>query len=215
MVAHEWYSSYDALVPRICPDYELGLDAIVNSIPARARGILELGSGTGNLTVRLAQKFPDAVIVGIDKDAKMLESAREKTRNYKNVHLNEGVFPFINFGRFDAVVSSLLFHLLPEWDRIETLEIIYKSGTDYVAVFDRMRGETQEVEDMFFGYFVRQLLGKGLPGNIAYDLIKESARNHPMKLSELMAVYRANMFRFEILHQSPNHGFIAYGGVRK
>ncbi|MEK6891661.1 MAG: class I SAM-dependent methyltransferase [Nanoarchaeota archaeon] len=210
MMAHEWYSSYDALVPRVCPDYELGLDAIVNSMPTRSRSILELGSGTGNLTLRLAQRFPQAKVIGIDIDTKMLESAKKKTGNYENVNLIKGEFPFVNFGRFDAVVSSLLFHLMSEKDIIETLEKIYKSRTKYITVFDRMKGETLEQEELFLQYFAAQLQGNRIPNKKIKELIRESRKNNPMKLSEHRAICEANRYGFEILHQNPNHGFMVY-----
>ena len=215
VMAHEWYSSYDIIVPKICPDYNLGLDSIVDSIPSSTKSILELGNGTGNLTLRLAQRFPEAKVVGIDADAKMLESAKQKTSGYRNVNLVRGEFPFINFGRFDAVVSSLLFHLLPENDRRDILEKIYKSGTNHIAIFDRIKGETQEQEDGFFDYFVRQLIGKGLPTGIVFNLINESVGNNPIKLSEHVAICDANGFKFNILYQNPAHGFVAYSSTKQ
>jgi trans-aconitate 2-methyltransferase len=38
--------------------------------------VLDLGCGTGSLTVRLAERWPDASVVGIDSSAEMIERAR-------------------------------------------------------------------------------------------------------------------------------------------
>ena len=46
---------------------------------ATASAVLDLGCGTGQLTERLAERFPDATIVGADLSNGMLERAAERT----------------------------------------------------------------------------------------------------------------------------------------
>jgi ubiquinone/menaquinone biosynthesis C-methylase UbiE len=213
-MAHEWYSSYDYLVARVCPDYEAGLDSVVNAIPRQTRNIIEIGCGTGNLTLRLAKRFPEASIFGIDNDGTLLDLARQKTKEYSNVNLTEGTFPDINIGTADAIVSSLLFHLMLPEERIETLRKIYLASNQ-VVVFDRMKGETTSQENMFREYFIRNLLGQNLPQGDVREIVNESSRNNPMRLSEHMQICESNGFKFQILHQNPNHGFVAYTGVQR
>jgi len=42
--------------------------------------ILDLATGTGDLAIELAQRYPDARVTGLDPSARMLEIARAKTR---------------------------------------------------------------------------------------------------------------------------------------
>ncbi len=47
----------------------------------RPRTIVDLGCGAGNVTRLLAERWPDARIIGVDNSAEMLEKARAETGN--------------------------------------------------------------------------------------------------------------------------------------
>ncbi len=49
---------------------------LVNRIPTTPRRITDLGCGPGNTTATLTDRWPDAVITGIDNSAAMIERAR-------------------------------------------------------------------------------------------------------------------------------------------
>lgn len=55
-----------------------GLVAMLEGIPARARRILEIGCGTGYLTLLLRQINRDARLIALDLDAALLATARER-----------------------------------------------------------------------------------------------------------------------------------------
>ena len=42
--------------------------------------VMDLGCGTGSLTLTLAQRWPDARIIGVDSSAEMLDQARRNDR---------------------------------------------------------------------------------------------------------------------------------------
>ena len=47
-------------------------------VPATAPGyVVDLGCGPGNLTATLADRWPDADVVGVDSSAEMIHRARE------------------------------------------------------------------------------------------------------------------------------------------
>src|SRR5215210_7716278 len=53
------------------------VEAVSRDLP-RGGGAVEIGCGTGSLTIALAAARPDAMIFGVDGDPKILALAREK-----------------------------------------------------------------------------------------------------------------------------------------
>lgn len=51
--------------------------------------IVELGCGTGNLSVLLGKHFPESQVIGIDISQKLLDTAREKCNGFPNVQFHE------------------------------------------------------------------------------------------------------------------------------
>ncbi|HEX4110886.1 MAG TPA: class I SAM-dependent methyltransferase [Solirubrobacteraceae bacterium] len=78
--------------------------------------VLEIGCGTGNLAVLLATRCPTAQVAGIDPDPQALARARRKAhRAGASVQLDQGFAEQLPYedGRFDHVLSALMFHHLP------------------------------------------------------------------------------------------------------
>lgn len=103
--------------------------------------LLDIGCGSGALTIRCAKKFPDADITGVDYWGREWDYAREQCE--KNARL-EGVKP-ITFQKgdaaklpyttesFDAVVSNFVFHEVktePDKRKVirEALRVLKKGG---------------------------------------------------------------------------------------
>lgn len=111
--------SYD----RVVGLFTLGLDAgwkraMLRRVP-RATRILDLACGTGIVSRKLAQKFPDAAIVGVDLTPDYLEVYRDRIRKgwFKaDAQLADAQTVKLN-GLFDAVVSSYL----PKYVNAETM----------------------------------------------------------------------------------------------
>jgi len=103
--------SYDFIVDATT----LGADrrwkrAIVGAIPAGARRILDLASGTGILTFAIAERFPNAQVVGVELRDEYLQIARRRARErgLDRVEFVLGRAEDYREGRFDAIVSSYL-----------------------------------------------------------------------------------------------------------
>lgn len=86
---------------------------------------LDLGCGTGTLTLLLKQRVPEAEIIGIDGDPKILGIARNKAHVRKAViRFDHGMsfsLPYADHS-FDRVVSSLFLHHLSKQNKRRTLE---------------------------------------------------------------------------------------------
>ncbi len=76
---------------------------------------LDLGCGTGTLTILLNRAAPDAEVLGLDADVAALRIAREKAeRAGLHIEFHQALIDEASFepASFDRVVSSLVFHHL-------------------------------------------------------------------------------------------------------
>ncbi len=104
---------------------------------------LDVGCGSGALTIAVAKRNPQALMTGIDRWG--AESASFSKRLCEDNALAEGVADRTSFaqgdalkldfpdGAFDAVTSNYVYHNIPSRDRqailLETLRILRKGGT--------------------------------------------------------------------------------------
>ncbi len=74
--------------------------------------ILDAGCGTGQLLRRLAQRFPDAVLTGVDPAADMVRRARQAVSDGVPVTFAEARAEHLPFGdaSFDLVTTTMSFH---------------------------------------------------------------------------------------------------------
>ena len=137
-------TAYDSLVRRAVPVYNELIDRLVLYLPERASRILELGCGTGNLSIALARRYPEAEITIVDGSPEMLDITAIRLGESTTVHPIEGAFEDLELfpGRYDLVTSCLSIHHVIDlpalFDRVHAaLE------PDGLFVFgDQMRGRT-------------------------------------------------------------------------
>lgn len=114
-------ASYDWLLPLYDPMQKLFLGgfayrALIDQANLQPQQrVLEIGSGTGNVTILVKQLHPQVDIVGIDPDPKGLERARRKTeREGLSIRFDRGFADALPYAdaSFDRVLSSFMFHHL-------------------------------------------------------------------------------------------------------
>lgn len=126
MVAAEWSTA--AHVGRYLsraadyPHRSEGEAVLLDHVPRGARRILDLGTGDGRLLALLQVDRPDALGVGLDVSALMLDAARERFTGDARIELIEHDLAesLPALGSFDAAVSSFAIHHL-EHDRKRAL----------------------------------------------------------------------------------------------
>ena len=59
--------------------------------------ILDLGCGTGNLSLAIANAYPESKIVGIDISNDQLDYGRIKAKDYKNIEFLNGSMDSLDF----------------------------------------------------------------------------------------------------------------------
>lgn len=69
---------YDSLIRRAVPRYAEMTERLVEYLPETASRVMELGCGTGNLSLRLAARFHDAAITFVDASEEMVELTRAR-----------------------------------------------------------------------------------------------------------------------------------------
>lgn len=120
-------ADFDSGIRALVPHYDEMLNAMVRAVPAEAKQILELGCGTGELTVKILQHCPFAHVYAVDYSSRMLQFARHKM---EHLGLAERVsWIEADFGNWaehdvlsglarevslDACISSLAIHHLPD-----------------------------------------------------------------------------------------------------
>lgn len=112
-----------------------GIDLILARLTtAPDASVLDVGCGTGNLTLRLAEKNALRRVVGVDLSESALEIARNHARDrklsaYEFIRASACSLPF-RAGEFDVVVSNMVFHLIPDHRKAfaEAVRVLRPSG---------------------------------------------------------------------------------------
>lgn len=95
--------------------------------PINGERILDVGCGTGSFALMLKRTAPSAAILGIDPDPAVLSRAAAKARSAQlDIDYMQGFARDAARagGRFDKVVSSLVFHQVPMREKRAGLEAI-------------------------------------------------------------------------------------------
>ena len=89
--------------------------------------VLDLGCGTGTLTLMLKRAYPEAQMTGLDGDPQVLDIARDKTRG-ADIQWDEGLASSLPYpdSVFDRVVTSLVIHHLVTDDKRRAFKEIHR-----------------------------------------------------------------------------------------
>ena len=132
---------FDIGIRQLLPYYDLMLDTLVACVPSNSSRILELGCGTGELSLKLLKHCPNAQIVAVDYSPRMIEMSKYKlgkTEFLERITFIQGDFGAWANGElkeeigtnFDACVSSLAIHHLIDEMKHKLLTYIGKNLVD-------------------------------------------------------------------------------------
>ena len=113
---NERAKGYDKFVETWIPNYHYFLD----QLPKLLQGIdlkklLVVGCGTGNEIERFLHATEQWKIFGVDPSSEMIEQARKKLQDHKNVELLQGVITDINVNnKYGAATLLLVLHFLDD-----------------------------------------------------------------------------------------------------
>jgi ubiquinone/menaquinone biosynthesis C-methylase UbiE len=119
-------SMFDGLAPtwetRIGPHHLWALDLALEDVAPVPRRILDLGTGTGVVAIALAERYPDAEVVGIDISTGMIDEARRKVSpelgNRVAFEVGDAAALAFPDNAFDLVVLSNMIPFVDELARV-------------------------------------------------------------------------------------------------
>lgn len=116
-------ADFDDGIRQLLPNYDEMLDAVSYCLPSSAQRILDLGCGTGGLSIKVLQRCPNAQITALDYSPRMIEFAKAKleaagyTQQWQGMQADFGDWANHQLALedgFDACVSSLAIHHLKD-----------------------------------------------------------------------------------------------------
>lgn len=118
---------------------------------ASPHSILDVGCGGGTLTMRLAQRYPQAQVVGIDIAPEAIVWAQEKLKqaspSLTNINFYVPPTPYLyDLGMsFDVITSTLVCHHLAEDALVDFLKQAYQIANQAVIINDLHRHRFAEI----------------------------------------------------------------------
>ncbi len=115
-LSHDWLTPlYDSLIRWAMPESTFKRRLVEQTRVRSSHRVLDLGCGTATLTLLIKKTYPEATVVGIDGDPKILGIAKRKAEQANlDITLDEGMgfdLPYAD-ASFDRVVSNLVFNHL-------------------------------------------------------------------------------------------------------
>lgn len=162
-LSYDWLSPYYDRVVGLTVRETVFKTALVEQMRVTPQErILDLGCGTGTLTILIKNSHPTADVSGIDGDPNILAIAGEKaTAAGAEIEFFEGLSYEMLYenGSFDQIVSSLFFHHLTRENKLTTLaevwRVLKKGGEFHVGDW----GLPENPVMKFLSYLVRMLDG--------------------------------------------------------
>jgi len=149
---------FDKIIIRLIPYYFEMLDGMVRAIPfakSSAINVIDLGCGTGTISKKIKEYFPQATITCLDLAEKMIEMSKHKLANFSDMRYQTGDFRNYEFDdTYDVVVSSLaLHHLVTDEDKINFYGKIYRSLRPNGVFFnaDIILGSSEHLQKIYMG----------------------------------------------------------------
>ena len=122
---YNWLTKfYDGLIENFLRENFFKTALLNQATIPNPKSIIDIGSGTGTLTLMLHKKFPDATIAGIDGDENIIRIANKKNTGLGKVYFQQGMSYNLPFEEHTAhiITSSLMLHHLTDADKLKTLK---------------------------------------------------------------------------------------------
>lgn len=127
---YKWLTQfYDYLIQRFLKERvwkSYFIESFTNKDPQE---VLDIGCGTGTLSMMIKSQYPNTIITGLDGDSQILEIAERKSiESGSKIQFVNGLSYKIPFpdNHFDIVTSTLMIHHLSNEDKHRTFKEVYR-----------------------------------------------------------------------------------------
>jgi ubiquinone/menaquinone biosynthesis C-methylase UbiE len=184
-LSYDWLTPYfDPLLKWVMREEVFKLAFIEAAHLEKASSVLDLGCGTGTLTILAKKRYPSVNVTGVDIDPAVLEIARKKAAQAGvQIGWEIGMADDLTYDEatFDLVLSSLMFHHLQSIAKVHALEqtfrVLRPGGELFIVDYGQphttgMRliaailGKLESVEDNFKGRLPEMMRSAGF-GQVA------------------------------------------------
>lgn len=170
---------YNGFIVRVVPRYAEMLERLLDYAPKTARRVLELGTGTGNLSLQLAAHWPDARFTFIDGAPEMLDVTRARLEARAPAVAARSSFEAARFeelslepGSVDVVIASLSLHHVIAVDAVYDRIAPALAPGGRMVMLDGIRGATPSTHDVHMARWASYWHDAG---NLSEDEIREVA----------------------------------------
>ncbi len=214
-------SEFDRTILKLIPHYTQMIDALVLAIPFKnvdAINIIDLGCGTGYVSMNIKERFPNSKLTCLDFAENMIAKAKIRMKKYKDVHFYlKDIREFEFDKKYDAVVSSLaLHHLETKKEKIKFYKKIFDSlkpkGVFYNA--DIILGSNETLHDLYNNKW-KEFMAKSLPGDVIENtwMAKHHEEDWPeILMDQMFWLGDIGFIETDIIWKYYN--FAVYGGTK-
>jgi tRNA (cmo5U34)-methyltransferase len=213
---------FDRIILTLIPEYPRMVETLVSAFPFERSAsvrVIDLGCGTGTVSARVLNNFPNAQVTCLDLAENMIAMAQAKLSGYSHVRYVQGDFRLFEFNReFDAVVSSLALHHLATDDEKKLFYQRIYEGLAPGAIFynaDVVLGSSGFLQEFYMKQWrdfmsrnvsMEEIEGKWIP--------KYQAEDRPAKLmDQLDWLAEIGFVDVDVIWKYYN--FAVYGGIKR